>query len=69
MCALVDEAMAAGALGFSSSRTLRHGVPDGRFVPGTWAESDELVALASVLGARGRGSRRVRAALRRRRPR
>jgi N-acyl-D-amino-acid deacylase len=55
MCALVDEAVAAGALGFSSSRTLRHRVPDGRFVPGTWAESDELVALASVLGARGRG--------------
>ena len=55
MCALVDEAIGAGALGFSSSRTLRHRVPDGRFVPGTWAESDELVALASVLGARGRG--------------
>jgi len=55
MCALVDEAVAAGALGFSSSRTLRHRVPDGRFVPGTWAESDELIALASVLGARGRG--------------
>ncbi len=55
MCALVDEAVAAGALGFSSSRTLRHRVPDGRFVPGTWAESDELVALASVLHARGRG--------------
>ncbi|MGZ4733960.1 MAG: N-acyl-D-amino-acid deacylase family protein [Acidimicrobiia bacterium] len=55
MCALVDEAVAAGALGFSSSRTLRHRVPDGRFVPGTWAESDELVALASMLRARGRG--------------
>jgi N-acyl-D-amino-acid deacylase len=55
MCALVDEAMAAGALGFSSSRTLRHRVPDGRYVPGTWAEADELVALASVLRARGRG--------------
>jgi N-acyl-D-aspartate/D-glutamate deacylase len=55
MCALVDEAIGAGALGFSSSRTLRHRVPDGRFVPGTWAEADELVALASVLRARGRG--------------
>jgi N-acyl-D-aspartate/D-glutamate deacylase len=55
MRALVDEAIAAGALGFSSSRTLRHRVPDGRFVPGTFAEADELVALASVLGARGRG--------------
>lgn len=55
MCVLVDEAIAAGALGFSSSRTLRHRVPDGRFVPGTWADTDELVALASVLQARGRG--------------
>ena len=55
MCALVDEAMAAGALGLSTSRTLRHHVPDGRYVPGTWAETDELVALAEVLGARGRG--------------
>jgi N-acyl-D-amino-acid deacylase len=55
MCALVDEAIGAGALGFSSSRTLRHRVPDGRFVPGTWAETEELVALAAVLRARGRG--------------
>jgi len=55
MRALVDEAMAAGALGFSTSRTLRHRVPDGRYVPGTWAEPDELVALTSVLGERGRG--------------
>ena len=55
MCALVDEAIGAGALGFSSSRTLRHRVPDGRFVPGTWAETDELVALASVLARHGRG--------------
>ncbi|MEI8337507.1 MAG: amidohydrolase family protein, partial [Actinomycetes bacterium] len=55
MCALVDEAMAAGALGVSTSRTLRHRVPDGRFVPGTWAEADELLAFASVLSKRGRG--------------
>ena len=37
MCALVDEAIGAGALGFSTSRTLLHRVPDGRPVPGTWA--------------------------------
>jgi N-acyl-D-amino-acid deacylase len=55
MCALVDEAVAAGALGFSSSRTLRHRVPDGRYVPGTWAGPDELLALASVLRTHGRG--------------
>ena len=37
MTDLVDEAMTAGALGFSTSRTLLHRVPDGRSVPGTWA--------------------------------
>jgi N-acyl-D-aspartate/D-glutamate deacylase len=52
---LVDEAMAAGALGFSTSRTLLHRVPDGRFVPGTWAREDELLAIADVLGRHGKG--------------
>ncbi len=55
MVALVDEAMAAGALGFSTSRTRRHVAPDGRNVPGTWADEGELVALAEVLGRHGRG--------------
>jgi N-acyl-D-aspartate/D-glutamate deacylase len=50
MTRLVAEASAAGALGFSSSRTLRHRVPDGRFVPGTFAEIDELRALATAVG-------------------
>ncbi|MBM3660931.1 MAG: amidohydrolase family protein, partial [Actinobacteria bacterium] len=53
MVTLVRDAVAAGALGFSSSRTLRHRVPDGRFVPGTWAEADELVALAGAVGPTG----------------
>lgn len=55
MSALVDEAISAGALGFSTSRTLRHRVPDGRFVPGTWARTEELLALAEVPGSHGRG--------------
>src|SRR5690242_5435879 len=55
MCDLVDEAMAAGALGFSTSRTLLHRVPDGRPVPGTWADERELHAIADVLGRRGHG--------------
>lgn len=50
MSTLVGDAIAAGALGFSSSRTLRHRVPDGRFVPGTWAGVDELLALARAAG-------------------
>jgi N-acyl-D-amino-acid deacylase len=55
MCELVDEAMGAGALGFSTSRTLLHRVPDGRPVPGTWADERELLAIADVLGRRGTG--------------
>src|ERR1043165_8392470 len=55
MTDLVDEAMAAGALGFSTSRTLLHRVPDGRMVPGTWADERELFAIADVLGRHGTG--------------
>lgn len=55
MCSLLDEALASGALGVSTSRTLLHRVPDGRPVPGTYAEPDELLALADVLGRHGVG--------------
>jgi len=55
MCELVDEAIGAGALGFSTSRTLLHRVPDGRPVPGTWAMPEELLAIGDVMGAWGRG--------------
>lgn len=55
MRALVDEAIGAGALGFSTSRTLRHTVPDGRHVPGTFATTDELLALTGPLGDRDAG--------------
>ena len=50
MVELLDEAMGAGALGFSTSRTFLHKVPDGRPVPGTYAAEDELYAFADVLG-------------------
>ncbi|MDH4148187.1 MAG: amidohydrolase family protein [Acidimicrobiia bacterium] len=55
MVDLVDEAVAAGALGFSTSRVLGHRTPDGRPVPGTFALPDELLALGEPLGRRGRG--------------
>jgi N-acyl-D-aspartate/D-glutamate deacylase len=55
MADLVDEAIGAGALGFSTSRTLLHRVPDGRMVPGTWADERELMAIADVLGRHGKG--------------
>ena len=55
MCELVDEAMRSGALGFSTSRTFLHRVPDGRPVPGTYAAPEELLAIGDVLGRHGRG--------------
>jgi N-acyl-D-aspartate/D-glutamate deacylase len=55
MATLLEEAMAAGALGFSTSRTFLHRVPDGRPVPGTHAAADELLAFADVLGRSGTG--------------
>tara|TARA_B100000131_G_scaffold26789_1_gene25494 strand:- start:4146 stop:5870 length:1725 start_codon:yes stop_codon:yes gene_type:complete len=55
MCELVDEAISSGALGFSTSRTLLHRTPDGRPIPGTFADDNELYAFADVLGRHDRG--------------
>jgi len=55
MVSTVDEAIAAGALGFSSSRVLGHRTPDGRPVPGTFAKREELFALADPMRERRRG--------------
>ncbi len=55
MCRLLEAGMAAGALGFSTSRTLRHTAPDGRNVPGTFADERELGALGAVLARAGHG--------------
>ena len=52
---LVKEAIDAGALGFSTSRTFMHRVPDGRPVPGTYAQPEELLAIGEVMGTAGRG--------------
>ncbi|MFI4933503.1 MAG: amidohydrolase family protein [Caulobacterales bacterium] len=45
MAALVREGVAAGALGFSTSRTLLHKDLKGVHMPGTFAGSDEMLAL------------------------
>ncbi len=55
MVHLVDEAMAAGALGFSTSRTSMPRLRDGRVAPGSHAAADELLALTGVLGDHGAG--------------
>ena len=53
MAALVSEALEAGALGLSSSRTYAHQAPDGSYVPGTHASTDELWAIAEAMHAFG----------------
>src|SRR6266566_651639 len=55
MAAAVDEAVGAGALGFSTSRSFLHTVPDGTPLPGTFARPEELAGIAAVLGTRGKG--------------
>ncbi|MCA9503569.1 MAG: amidohydrolase family protein [Spirochaetaceae bacterium] len=55
MAAIVKEGIAAGALGFSTSRTLGHRALDGEPVPGTFAQEDELFGIGRALGELGEG--------------
>jgi len=55
MGAIVKAGIEAGALGFSTSRTLAHRAIDGEPVPGTFAAEDELFGIGRVLGELGVG--------------
>ncbi len=55
MRAIVSEAVSAGALGFSTSRTIAHIAIDGEPVPGTFAAEDELFGIGAALGDLGAG--------------
>lgn len=55
MAAIVKEAVLAGALGFSSSRTPVHIAKDGEPVPGTFAKEDELLGIVKGMRETGRG--------------
>ena len=55
MARLVEEGLQAGALGFSTSRTVLHKSIDGELVPGTTATEPELVAIGRAMGRAGHG--------------
>ena len=55
MSRLTEEALRAGALGFSTSRTSLHRSKSGELVPGTHAEPDELYGIADAMRRVGHG--------------
>jgi N-acyl-D-aspartate/D-glutamate deacylase len=55
MAAIVRDGIAAGALGFTTSRTLLHRAVDGEPVPGTFAGEAELFGITRAMGAVGHG--------------
>jgi len=55
MARIVQEGMEAGALGFSTSRTVVHRTLDGELVPGTYAGVEELSAMAEAMHNAGHG--------------
>lgn len=55
MARIVEEGVRAGALGFSTSRTVLHKSVDGELVPGTTATAEELIELGRAMGRVGYG--------------
>ena len=52
MADIVGKALDAGAVGFSTNRFAPHKAPDGRSIPGTFADASELVAIGKAVAAR-----------------
>ncbi len=55
MAAITRAAIEAGALGFSTSRTMVHATPEGVPIPGTFASEAELLGIARGIAQAGRG--------------
>jgi N-acyl-D-aspartate/D-glutamate deacylase len=56
MSRLTEEALKAGAFGFTTSRTEQHKTTKGELVPGRFAEDQELFGIGAALGRAGRGA-------------
>jgi N-acyl-D-aspartate/D-glutamate deacylase len=56
MARLAEEALRAGAVGFTTSRTDQHKTLAGDLVPGRYAEHEELIAIGKAMGRAGRGT-------------
>ncbi|MCW5625042.1 MAG: amidohydrolase family protein, partial [Burkholderiales bacterium] len=52
---LLEASLKAGALGFTTSRTIKHKARDGRFTPSLSASEPELFGLATAMKRAGRG--------------
>ncbi len=50
MSQIVEDGLKAGALGFSTSRTILHKSVDGELVPGTTATKEELIGIGRAMG-------------------
>lgn len=55
MAVLVRDALKAGALGFTTSRTMLHRAKNKEVVPGTFASEDELLGIGRAIGEAGHG--------------
>jgi len=55
MGTLLEQALHAGALGLTTSRTIKHRARDGRLTPGLSAGEPELFGLAAAMNRAGRG--------------
>jgi N-acyl-D-aspartate/D-glutamate deacylase len=55
MARLARDGIEAGALGFTTSRTMNHRASTGEYTPTLNAEADELVGIANAIGATGKG--------------
>ena len=55
MADIVKQGLQAGALGFSTTRTILHRAADGELAPGTNADREEVIGIGRALGEVGHG--------------